>query len=1245
MEKESIEVKQKDKIEYLEQELTDLRSQLQQAQKRNDELEKQIQESKNYWESIQKYGGVFNRYMNWSIKAAAKKISFWICKQDIFDESYYLAHNQDLQNYPYNLLIHYLLHGGQELRAPGPRFDPQYYCCRYPDIEPSETNPLYHYIRFGFWEGRVPKEDADMYLEWCAFNSKSTKCLKRKIQRLKDIFVIYRSGAFDGNWYLREYEDVRKELEESKFWNWRYSSNPLKRLWGRFRTSAIVHYVNYGVYEGRNPNGLFQTSAYIRKYPDLYRFNGLNPFVHYIRHGRQEGRSTREENSDPSSFLQQYTDRQLTYGTVPNIWIVLSKAEMLCPMDQLLEGRANKKKIRVVLLRDQEAQSIQTRHYQPILADNLASALEMAGDDPIWIPSQDTHNWPLMLDAARYFADEEVMAVWRSGDASEDRILAAMEAVKERYCMPEHDIQPEDCILRCANVLLESGEYTSKVLALAAAGKVVLLGGEKLYHPVPFQEWSDERWNDAINRLCLLRERFQFSTEEIQSGYERLRTEYLTIYPGQAGKFASFSGFDRLRSAVMHGSILISIAGFTFGGGEIMPIRLANQLYEMGYPVLVHSGCIGDPAEKVRGMLRKEIPVVSLTNVSEMWGILKTHGIRIVHTHHQAMQTFMAGVFKTYHIEDVVHVGTSHGMYENFDDQTLSNIFRQCEGGVDYWTYVADKNLPPFQRNHFYKPQLFFKVANGMKAPVIHHIPRSELEIGQDAFVFCLISRAILQKGWMQAIEAVGEARKESGRDIHLILVGDGPVYDELINSPQKDFVHLMGHRDNPCDYYALSDACLLPSYYKSESAPLTIIEALQCGIPVIATDLGEIANMLTIDGELAGSIFSLQNETIPLSTLTQHIIRMATDSQWYSECVCRARRKGIEFDIKVIAEKYLDVYKLKFSQQDALEQEKYGDMLENLLDSNKLLSGADRNDYYPKVTVIVPNYNHEKFLRMRLDSIYQQTYRNLEVLLLDDCSTDGSREILREYAQRYPAITRLLFNETNSGGVFRQWKKGIESATGELCWVAESDDSCDRNFLEKLVPAFRDEKMNIAYCQYIYIDEHNRQNVSGFKDYVSVLDKDKWNHSYTNGDVEEVQTALGIRNTIPNASGAVFRNPSGMGLLENNQWLSMRICGDWVFYLHRLKGGKIYYSVDTVSYFRFHQSTASAGTSTYVKASYYQEHETVAHTICDLYPVPDATLRRNFEFVKDFYLHHVGKNPEQLKEWYNVDKILEERQ
>ena len=74
-----------------------------------------------------------------------------------------------------------------------------------------------------------------------------------------------------------------------------------------------------------------------------------------------------------------------------------------------------------------------------------------------------------------------------------------------------------------------------------------------------------------------------------------------------------------------------------------------------------------------------------------------------------------------------------------------------------------------------------------------------------------------------------------------------------------------------------------------------------------------------------------------------------------------------------------------------------------------------------PTVSVIVPNYNHQAFLKQRLDSILNQTYQDFEVLLLDDCSPDNSREILKAYAEEDDRIT-CYFNEVNSGSTFAQW-------------------------------------------------------------------------------------------------------------------------------------------------------------------------------------------------------------------------------
>jgi glycosyltransferase involved in cell wall biosynthesis len=101
-------------------------------------------------------------------------------------------------------------------------------------------------------------------------------------------------------------------------------------------------------------------------------------------------------------------------------------------------------------------------------------------------------------------------------------------------------------------------------------------------------------------------------------------------------------------------------------------------------------------------------------------------------------------------------------------------------------------------------------------------------------------------------------------------------------------------------------------------------------------------------------------------------------------------------------------------------------------------------------ISIIVPNFNHASFLKERPDSVFNQTYQDFEVILLDDCSTDNSLEVLQEYAN-HPKVAHFVINEQNTGSTFKQWKKGIELAKGEWIWIAESDDWCEPSLLQEL--------------------------------------------------------------------------------------------------------------------------------------------------------------------------------------------------
>ena len=111
-------------------------------------------------------------------------------------------------------------------------------------------------------------------------------------------------------------------------------------------------------------------------------------------------------------------------------------------------------------------------------------------------------------------------------------------------------------------------------------------------------------------------------------------------------------------------------------------------------------------------------------------------------------------------------------------------------------------------------------------------------------------------------------------------------------------------------------------------------------------------------------------------------------------------------------------------------------------------------NSSNPKISVVVPNYNHARFLPKRIDSILGQTLQDFELILLDDCSTDASRSILDKYADN-PKV-RTEFNAVNSGSPFTQWSKGVRLARGQYVWIAESDDYADERFLERLTRFLR---------------------------------------------------------------------------------------------------------------------------------------------------------------------------------------------
>lgn len=125
-----------------------------------------------------------------------------------------------------------------------------------------------------------------------------------------------------------------------------------------------------------------------------------------------------------------------------------------------------------------------------------------------------------------------------------------------------------------------------------------------------------------------------------------------------------------------------------------------------------------------------------------------------------------------------------------------------------------------------------------------------------------------------------------------------------------------------------------------------------------------------------------------------------------------------------------------------------------------------------PAVSVIVPVYKAEKYLHKCVDSILAQTFRDFEVLLVDDGSPDRSGTICDEYAQKDPRVR--VFHKEN-GGVSSARQCGLDHAQGEYTIHADPDDWVEPNMLEELYAKAKAEDADMVICDY-YVNDSRRQ-------------------------------------------------------------------------------------------------------------------------------------------------------------------------
>jgi len=216
-------------------------------------------------------------------------------------------------------------------------------------------------------------------------------------------------------------------------------------------------------------------------------------------------------------------------------------------------------------------------------------------------------------------------------------------------------------------------------------------------------------------------------------------------------------------------------------------------------------------------------------------------------------------------------------------------------------------------------------------------------------------------------------------------------------------------------------------------------------------------------------------------------------------------------------------------------------------------------------VSVVIPCYNHERFIAKALDSIYNQTYEKIELIVVDDCSRDNSVGIIRSKfdewgtGNRFDGLT-FIAHEQNKGAHY-SIDEAIGAGSGEFFAVLNSDDYYDYNRFTVLIEALENKKAVIGFSRVSVVDGNgNIKKRSPFEDIQKRIDQ---NHMFL---------GLCTDNLAISSGNLIFRRLliQEIGLFRDFQYIH-----DWDFLMRAALTGEVVYCSDTTYYYRMHDTNS----------------------------------------------------------------------
>ncbi len=524
--------------------------------------------------------------------------------------------------------------------------------------------------------------------------------------------------------------------------------------------------------------------------------------------------------------------------------------------------------------------------------------------------------------------------------------------------------------------------------------------------------------------------------------------------------------------------------------------------------------------------------LVNSTVSGQFLETLANAGLRCIALIHE-----LPGIIDTYKLHTHAQAIATHAKAIVFPVQQVADLF------------PAKKHITS-ERLHIRPQGLYKHNAYKNRTSEARKLLRRELGLNQDAKIVLGVGYADFRKG-IDLFFEIGLQLMAEHSAVHFVWLGHWDdtmhqaIQQRLANEAFASHFLFPGRRDDTDIFYAGADVFALTS--REDPFPSVVMEALDVALPVVGFEgIGGSENILK---QGCGILVAQE------------------DCAGFTKAICQLLDEPRQ--AQALGSRGAALIQTSFS---------FRRYVFDLLD----LAGLG----FKRVSAVVPNYNYAHYIEQRLNSILSQSYPLYELIVLDDASTDNSLEVIKNCLAKSTVDHQLIENEKNSGSVFKQWHKAVESARGDFIWIAEADDDAQSTFLEKSLALFADESLVMSYTQSQQIDENGAMLNNHYLDYTNDISPQRWQQDYICEGTTEIAEALAVKNTIPNVSAVVFRKSALKLAFANCQrdLSRLNIAGDWLIYTELLQQGKIGYIAESLNAHRRHQKSVTMSSSTYAR-------------------------------------------------------------